>query len=134
MAQIKVGDAVRVVDRDPKAADAKSGLYFSHYRGLTGKVFKQYGTGDKAEIAIEVDIDSLPEEVAVRHLQARDQMREKLPAEAKKACAPGTENEFNIRYIILVAFADITRRTLPPITDRVAIPAAPSNGRSRKAA
>ncbi len=135
MAQIKVGDPVRVVDRDPKAADVKSALYFSHYRGLTGKVFKIYGSGDTAEVAIEVDIESLPEDVVVRHLAARDQMREKLPAEAKKACAPGTEHEFNIRYIILVAPADVTRRTLPPVADTASIaPAAPTNGRGRKAA
>src|SRR5579871_2214874 len=61
MLKIKEGDRVRIVDRPPTPADAKSGLYYSHYRKLSGIVFKLYGSGTSAQAAIDVDLESLPE-------------------------------------------------------------------------
>ena len=109
MLRLKEGDRVRLVDRAPTPSDARTGLYYSYYRGLTGTVFKIYGSGAGAQAAVDVDLLSLPEDVARRHLDMRDQMRANLTGEAKRLSAPGAEQEFHLRYVILVAVADLTR-------------------------
>ncbi|HLK58337.1 MAG TPA: hypothetical protein VKU00_17350 [Chthonomonadaceae bacterium] len=107
MLRFKEGDRVRLVDRVPTPSDVKSGLYYGFYRNLAGTIFKLYGSGEGAQAAVEVDIATLPEEVAVRHLETRDRMRSQLTGEAKRASAPGGEAEFHLRYVILVALTDL---------------------------
>lgn len=107
MIRFKEGDPVCIIDRAATSADTKSGLYYGFYRNLAGTVFKLYGSGDTAQAAVEVDIASLPEEIAVRHLETRDRMRDQLTGEAKRAAMPGGETPFHLRYVILVALADL---------------------------
>ena len=109
MHRFKEGDPVRLVDRVPTPSDTKSGLYYGFYRNLAGTIFKLYGSGETTQAAIEIDIATLPEEVAARHLETRDRMRQTLTGEAKRASAPGGENEFHLRYVILVALADLLK-------------------------
>ena len=39
------GAPVRLSDRETTAADVKSGLFYPHYRGLTGTIVKLYADG-----------------------------------------------------------------------------------------
>src|SRR5437868_1908040 len=107
MIRFKEGDRVRIADRPTTPADAKTGLYYGFYRNLSGTLFKLYGSCYSAKTANEIDIATLPEEVATRHLETRDRMRENLTGEAKRASAPGGETEFHLRYVVLVALSDL---------------------------
>ena len=111
MLQLKEGESVCIVERAATAADAKSGLYFGHYRNLSGTIFKLYGDDAAGQAAIDVDIASLPDDVARRHLETRDQMFSTMPVEARKQSAPGTPGAFNLRYIVLVGVSDLKRHT-----------------------
>ncbi len=107
---LKEGDRVQIVDRAPTVADARTGLYYNFYRGLRGTVFKIYGDGPTAQAAVDVDLDSLPEEIACRHLETRDRMRATLNGDAKRTSAPGMEHEFRLLYVVLVAVSDLIRK------------------------
>ena len=110
MLRLKDGDPVRIASRPATPADLKSGLYYNFYANLCGTVFKMYGSGEAAQIAVDVDLDCLPTEIAQRHLAVRDEMRSNLTGEAKRLSAPGAEQEFRLRYVILVAASDLSRR------------------------
>ena len=110
MLRLKDGERVRIASRPATPADLKSGLYHNYYANLSGAVFKIYGSGEAAQIAVDVDIDCLPEEIAKRHLAVRDEMRSNLTGEAKRLSAPGAEQEFRLRYVVLVAAADLSRK------------------------
>lgn len=129
MLRVKEGDRVRIVQRVPTAADIKSGLYYSYYGGLSGTVFKIYGKGETAQTAIDIDLESLPEDVARRHLNTRDEMLSHLTGEAKRASQPGGERPFRLRYVLLVSIADLTRKLTPPVRQ-----ATSSNGKALVAA
>ena len=110
MAAFKNGDRVRILDRLANAGDLKSGLFFNHYRGLTGAVQKAFKSG---EVAVEDDSDSLPESIWKRHMDVRDQMRkrwiESLTDEARRKLTPD-QKTFDLRYVILVAAADVQKQ------------------------
>src|SRR5580692_342239 len=109
MLRLKVGDTVCIVDRIPTSADLRSGLYYGHYRNLNGAVFKLFGAGDKQQAAIDVALDSLPEAVSRRHSEIKDQMRATITGMGKRH-GPAQEDGFALRYIVLVAVADLQRR------------------------
>src|SRR5687767_9554933 len=110
MAALRTGDRVRVKDRAATPHDRKSGLYFDYYRGLPGIVQKAYKSQG---IAVEVELDCLPEEIRKRHLQTRDQMRQRwlegLTADVRRKLTPD-QKTFDLRYVILVAPADLEKR------------------------
>ena len=110
MATLRTGDRVRIKDRVPGPQDRKSGIYFDYYRGLSGTVQKAYKS---QEVAVQIDLDCLPEDVRKRHLQTRDQMRlrwlDGLPAETRRKLTP-EQNSVNLRYVILVAARDLQKR------------------------
>ncbi len=110
MANLKAGDAVRIADREATAQDAKTGLFYGHYRGLPGTVQKVY-KGD--EVAVELELDSLPEDVWKRHMHVRDQMREKwlasLADDVRRKLTP-EQKQFDLRYTVLVSPKDLERR------------------------
>jgi hypothetical protein len=110
MLKFKEGDRVRIVDRAQTPADVKSGLYYNHYRQLSGTIFKIYGKGESAQVALDVALESLPEDVYLRHIDTRDQMRRNLTGEARRQSAPGAEHAFHLRYVILVAATDLTHK------------------------
>ena len=105
----RAGDRVQIADRPATPSDLKSGMFFNHYRGLAGSVQKVYG----ADAAVEVEIDCLPNEIRERHLQTRDQMRERwlegLAADIRRKLTP-EQKQFDLRYVILVPIQDIAKR------------------------
>lgn len=106
--RLKEGESVRVNSRTVTPQDLKTGLYFNHYANLTGTVFKIYGSGDAAQAAIDVDIESLPIEVAQRHQETRDSMLRTITGERGRNTADA-ETDFRLRYVILVAANDLAR-------------------------
>jgi hypothetical protein len=115
MIRWKEGDRAQIVDRVPTAADNKSQLFYNHYRNLTGTVLKLYGTGDTAQAAVDIDLETLPAEIAARHRETRDLMGENLPGATRRTAASNPGPEFRLRYVVLVGLTDIKRRaTTPP--------------------
>lgn len=109
MLRLKEGDAVQVVDRAATAADVRSGLFYNYYRNLSGTVFKLYGSGETQQAAVEVDQNTLPVEVVERHQATRNQMCGTGPGETKRQRAQTGDQEFHLRYVILIASADLAR-------------------------
>ncbi len=115
-AKIAEGDAVQIADRDTTAADTKSGLFYPHYRGLTGTLTKLYGDGTAN---ITVDPESLPAEIRARHQAGTTAMRQKwldgLSDEARNKLS-GAEKKFSLRYSLLAGVSDLTaiERVAPP--------------------
>ena len=111
------GMPVRLADREPSAADTKSGLFYSHYRNLTGTVAKLYAD---STATISVDPESLPAEIRSRHRAGTDALRQKwldgLSDEARNKLS-AAEKKFSLRYNLLVGVTDL----IP--TDAKAIPA-----------
>ena len=111
MLRLKEGDSVRLCSRPTTPQDVKSGLYFNHYSHLTGTVFKIYGTGETAQAAIDIDIASLPEEVAKRHQETRDSMLRSMNGERSRNSST-SDADFRLRYVILVGMSDLARQTV----------------------
>ncbi len=109
----KEGERVKLVDRASTNSDIKSGLYYRFYADLTGTIFKIYGKGETAQAAIEVDLDTLPAEIQKRHEEQRSKMVNTLSGEAKRQSQIGGDNEFLLRYVILVSLSDVLRLPKP---------------------
>lgn len=107
------GAAVRLSDRDAGAADVKSGLFYPHYRGLTGTLTKLYTDGTAN---VTVDPESLPDEIRKRHQAGTDAMRKKwldgLSDEARNKLT-GAEKKFSLRYSLLADVADLSLQSAP---------------------
>ncbi len=124
MAKVKEGDRVRIVARDSTDEDIKSGIYYSHYAGMTGTVQKVYSA---AEVAVDVEHDSLSREIRKRHEDVRDQMKTKwLDGLSEEGRSKLTEREkdFNLRYVVLVKMDDLESAGKRPETGFPAPPAA----------
>ena len=117
------GSPVRLADREPSASDAKSGLFYPHYRRLTGTVAKLYADGTAT---ISIDSESLPPEIRARHQAGTDAMRQKwldgLSDEARNKLSAG-EKKFSLRYNLLVGVTDLLP-TDAPAPSPAALPAA----------
>ena len=102
------GSPVRLADREPSAADTKSGLFYPHYRALTGTVAKLYVDGTAT---ISIDTESLPREIRARHQAGTDAMRQKwldnLSDEARNKLS-AAEKKFFLRYNLLVGVSDLS--------------------------
>jgi len=102
------GESVQVVEREATADDAKSGLFYNHYRNLTGLVQKVYETTE--EIAVIVDEPSLSDAISTRHSDIRAAMKAKwldgLSEEARGRLTDA-EKDFRLNYSILIAPADL---------------------------
>jgi ribosomal protein L21E len=107
MAKFREGDAVVVASREQSPQDVKSGLYYPHYAGLTGKILKLYGE----EASVQVDRESLPADIRVRHEEGEKAMRQKwldnLSEEARGRVAD-RERDFALNYAVLVSLADLS--------------------------
>ena len=107
MAPVKVSDRVRVADRDASAADAKSGLFYDYFRNLTGSIERVY---EDKSVCVDVDIDTLPEDVLRRHKEvetaARDKWLHGLSQEQRSRLTEA-DKQFAMRYKIVVAAADV---------------------------
>jgi hypothetical protein len=110
MANLKTGDRVRIADRATTPQDSKTGLFFNHYRGLPGSVQKVY---KDQQVAVEVELDALPEEVWKRHMATRDQMRQRwmdgLADDVRRKLTP-EQKQFQLRYVVLVSAADVEKQ------------------------
>lgn len=122
MTTIKEGDRVQIADRAATADDVKSGLFYNHFRGLTGTVQKLYST---EEVSVQIELEALPEAIATRHRDVQEQMKSKwldgLSEEARNRLTD-QERDFRLHYTILVAPADIVSatgkaKTPPPIAE-----------------
>ena len=105
----RTGDRVRISDRYATPQDQKTGLFYPHYRGLVGSIQKVYA----GDAAVEIELDALPEDIWKRHMQTRDQMRERwmegLAPEARRKLTP-EQKQFDLRYVVLVALPDLEKR------------------------
>lgn len=122
MTALKAGSRVRVIERELSTEDAKSGLYYSYFGGLTGTVDRSY---DDDSVCVDVEIESLTEEMRVRHLSVQeaerkrwlenlsDELRNRLSAEQK---------QLKMNYRILVSKKDLE----PAKGDRPSGKAAPT--------
>ena len=113
---LAAGDPVQVADREVAGPDAKSGLFYPHYRGLTGTLAKVYPDGTAA---VTVSPESLPDEMRARHKAGSEAQRQKwldgLSDEARNRLS-AAEKQFSLRYTILVA---TTRPEPPPMPRRM---------------
>ena len=112
---LKEGERVEIVDRDANADDVKSGLFYNHFRGLTGIVQKVYSTD---ELAVEIEQESLSDAQATRHLDVQENMKAKwldgLSEEAKNRLTD-KERDFKLRYTLLVHAKDVKAPSAPAI-------------------
>lgn len=122
MLRLKQGDAVRIVARNANSADARSGLYYNYYRGLLGTVFKLYGKGETTLAAVDIDVASLPADVARRHLEITEEMQ---PERSGRRGALNDDAPFRLRYVILVAVTDLERQ---PARSHEGVSVAPASG------
>ncbi len=104
---LKEGDRVQIIDRDATADDVKSGLFYNHFRNLTGTIQKIYET---EEATVEVDDEALSEPVGQRHADVREQMKTRwldgLSDEARNRLGE-QEKDFHLRYTVLVNLKDV---------------------------
>ena len=120
------GATVRLTDRETSAADTKSGLFYPHYRDLTGTIAKLYADGTAT---VSIDAESLPGEIRARHQAGTDAMRQKwldgLSDEARNKLSAG-EKKFSLRYNLLVGVADLLPTDAPAPPPAQTSPDAPA--------
>jgi len=104
---VKAGDKVVVVTREVTAEDAKSGLYYSYFGGLTGTVDRVYPDGS---VCVDVDLESLSEETRRRHLEMQEAERKRwldgLSDDVRNRLAP-EQKQLKMSYRILVSRQDL---------------------------
>jgi predicted DNA-binding antitoxin AbrB/MazE fold protein len=106
--EYKPGTRVKIIDRNPTPADAKSRLYFSHFRNLTGTVQRVFADGQ--EVQVIIDPESLPEEILQRHKAAEEAMRKRVEeavSEEARERMGESATRVNLRYSVLVSPADL---------------------------
>ena len=106
--KLQEGDTVRLSDREAVAADIKSQLFYPYFRGLAGTVAKVYADDT---VLVNIESDSLPEEIRRRHTDDTENMRRKwldgLSDEARNRLT-ANEKRFALRYALLVSVNDLT--------------------------
>ncbi len=110
MAELKEGERIRVIAREPVEDDSKSGLYYRHFAGMTGTIQKIYS---KTEVAIDIEHDSLTKEIRKRHEDVREQMKTKWLeglSEEGRSRLTEREKDFHLRYVILVGMQDLEKQ------------------------
>jgi len=107
MAALKAGDRVKVTAREVTAEDVKSNLYFAYFGGLVGTVDRVY---DDGSTCIDIDLDSLHEEMRQRHKDMEESERKRwlsnLSDEARNRLT-AEQKQFRMAYKILVAIKDV---------------------------
>lgn len=107
MPKFKEGDRVQVRARAVQGKEAQEGRYAPHLANATGSILKIYSP---QEIAVELDLDSLPEAVRERHAEQQTRMHERwlnsLSDEARSRLTD-EEKTFRLRYVALLAEEDL---------------------------
>ena len=102
MPKFKDGDSVQVKVREVQGKEAFEGGYAPHLGGTRGTILKVYSP---QEVAVDLDIDSLPESVRHRHAEQQSAMHEKwlnsLSEEARNRLTD-EEKSFRLRYVVLL--------------------------------
>jgi hypothetical protein len=107
MASVKVGDRVRIADREPLPADVKNGLFYAYFRNLAGVIERVY---DDDTVCIDVNIESLPPDVAERHEEIQTAARDKWIAglsQEQRGRLTEQDKQFKMSYKVVVASADL---------------------------
>ncbi|MEN6370820.1 MAG: hypothetical protein ABFD64_02305 [Armatimonadota bacterium] len=108
MPSLKIGDRVKITDRDMTLADVKSGQYYDYFRNLTGTIERIY---DDNTACINVEMESLPEGVLNNHQSIEDSVRNRwisgLGVEQKEKMRE-TDRQLALRYNILVNVSDLS--------------------------
>ena len=107
MTVLKPGDQVWIVEREPTPDDEKNGLYYAYFANLAGKVDRVY---DEGTVCVDVNIDSLPENVRRRHeateRAAKARWLDGLSGEARNRLTED-EKQFTLSYKVLVSAKDL---------------------------
>lgn len=107
MATFKTGDKVRVVTREIKPEDEKSGLYYAYFGGLTGSVDAVY---DDGSVCVDVDLESLSEDARERHLAMQEAEKKRwldgLSGEARGRLN-ADQKQLRLSYKILTSENDL---------------------------
>jgi hypothetical protein len=107
MPKFKEGDRVQVRAREVQGKEAQEGRYAPHLANATGAILKVYSP---QEIAVDLDLDSLPEAIRERHAEQQTRMHERwLNSLSEEARNRLTEDEktFRLRYVALLAEDDL---------------------------
>ncbi|MGQ9658306.1 MAG: hypothetical protein ACUVV1_10470 [Fimbriimonadales bacterium] len=107
MPKFKEGDRVQVRARDAQGKEALEGRYAPHLANAVGTVLKVY---TPQEIAVDLDLDSLPDAIRERHAEQQTRMHERwlnsLSEEARNRLTDD-EKSFHLRYVALLAEDDL---------------------------
>jgi uncharacterized protein YkvS len=134
MAAMKAGDRVIVTQRQVTADDAKSGLYYEYFGGLTGTVDRVY---DDMSVCVDVDLDSLADSARERHLAMQEAEKKRwldsLAQEARSRLTP-EQQQLKMSYKILVSKKDLEPFTGAKPPKKEAAPAKPKPAEAEPAA
>ena len=107
MPKFKEGDRVQIRARDAQGKEAHEGRYAPHLANAVGTVLKVYAP---QEIAVDLDLESLPEAIRQRHAEQQTRMHERwlnsLSEEARNRLTDD-ERAFHLRYVALLAEDDL---------------------------
>ncbi|MHB0912549.1 MAG: hypothetical protein ACYC2Y_03770 [Armatimonadota bacterium] len=115
--KFKLGDYVKIVEREQTAADVKSGMFYPHFCGLAGTVDRIYD----GEVCVDVDLETLPSAMLKRHRDIQDNIKKKwldgLSQEARNRLS-GADKQFKLAYTILVQDADLAGASRPAVSKK----------------
>lgn len=107
MPKFKEGDRVQVRAREAQGKEAQEGRYAPHLANATGAILKVYSP---QEIAVDLELDSLPEAIRERHAEQQTRMHERwlnsLSEEARNRLTDD-EKTFRLRYVALLSEDDL---------------------------
>lgn len=107
MPLFKTGDRVKIVEREMTAADIKSGLFYDYFRNLIGSVEHIY---EDKTICVQIDLDSLPEDVYKRHIALQETIRQGWLdglGQEQRARLTEADSKLTLSYNVLVNAADL---------------------------
>ncbi len=110
MAGIKAGDAVMIRSREVSGEDTRTGLYYSHFGGLYGTIDRVY---DDGSVCVEIELDSLDDEMRKRHLAMQEAERKRwlsnLSGEMRNRLT-AEQRQLKMSYKLLVSKNDLESR------------------------
>ena len=136
MPKFKEGDRVQIRARDAQGKEVQEGRYAPHLANAVGTVLKVYAP---QEIAVDLDLESLPEAVRQRHAEQQTRMHERwlnsLSEEARNRLTDD-EKSFHLRYVALLAEDDLLplKASAKPATAPQAKPTADAAPKPRTSA
>jgi ribosomal protein S17 len=111
--EFKIGDRVRVIEREPGTPDPKSLTYYPFYQNLVGSVIKCY---DDNTVTVEIDRKKLPNDILERHELCEVGMKEKWldsMSEDDREKMSEKHKRFKLRYTLLLPTKDLIHDDSP---------------------